>query len=342
MFGARYPIILAPMGGIGTPELAAAISNAGGLGSLPAAYLTPTQIAEQIERTRSLTDHPFAVNLFVHEAPPLRENPAAVLSLLGQYHRELGIDPASVPAIPAQRYAEQVAAVLAAKVPIFSFTMGIPSRETLDAFRALGTKVIGTATTVHEAVELADAGVDAIALQGAEAGAHRGTFLGRFEDAMVPIAELLAQSKRAVSIPLIASGGIREGRDVAAMLKLGAAAVQIGTAFIPCPECAAPAVYKQAILAGVGPGDTVVTRAFSGRPARGIPNRLIREMEQIERSILPFPWQNAVTRPLRTAAGRVGNRDFLSLWAGEGAGPIRQLPAAELFKLMVSEAQLDR
>ena len=341
MFGARYPIVLSPMGGIGTPEFAAAVSNAGGLGSLPAAYFTPAQIREQIARTRSLTNAPFAVNLFVHEPTPLQADASPVQALLAKYHRELGIDPPAVPAIPAQRYVDQVAAVLAARVPVFSFTFGIPSREVLDAFAASGTKLVGTATTVQEAVALADAGVDAISLQGAEAGAHRGTFLGPFEDAMVPLSDLLSQSKEAVPVPLIAAGGIRNGGEMRAMLDRGAAAVQMGTAFIPCPECAAPPVYKRLVLDGVGPGDTVVTRAFSGRPARGIPNRLIREMEQISESILPFPWQNAITRPLRTAAARTGNADFLSLWAGEGTGPMRQLPAAELLRRIADEAGLN-
>jgi nitronate monooxygenase len=338
MFGVRYPIVLAPMGGVGTPELAAAVSNAGGLGSLAAAYLTPAQVAAQIGRTRQLTHKPFAVNLFVDEPAPLAKDAAPVLSLLSEFHRELGIAPPAVPDVPAERYADQVAAVLAAEVPVFSFTFGIPDRDTLRAFRAAGTTMAGTATTVVEARALTDAGVDAIALQGAEAGAHRGTFLGRFEDSLVPVAQLVRECAAAVPIPLIASGGIREGREIRAMLNLGAAAVQIGTAFIPCPESAAPEAYKRALLDGPGPPQTVLTRAFSGRPARGIPNRLIREMERMESSILPFPWQNAVTRALRNAAGKAGRTEFLSLWAGEGTGSIRQLPASELVRTLVREA----
>jgi nitronate monooxygenase len=340
MFGVRYPIVLAPMGGVGTPELTAAVSNAGGLGSLAAAYLTPAQITAQIARTRELTDKPFAVNLFVHEPPPLATDSAPVLSLLSEYHRELGIAPPALPDTPAERYFDQVAAVLAAKVPVFSFTFGIPDGDTMQAFRAAGTKLVGTATTVEEAMVLAEAGIDAIALQGAEAGAHRGTFLGRFEESLIPIAQLVPECAKSIKISLIASGGIREGREIRAMLDLGAAAVQIGTAFIPCPESGAPDIYKRALLNGVRPGDTVVTRAFSGRPARGIPNRLIREMEQIESSILPFPWQNAATRPLRNAAAKAGRAEFLSLWAGEGIGPIRQLPAGELVATLVREAGL--
>ena len=171
MFGARYPIILAPMGGVGTPELAAAVCEAGGLGSVAAAYLTPKQITAQAARVRALTDRPFAVNLFVFTTPPLDRDPAAVLTLLGAYHRELGIDPPAVPATPAGRFEEQAAAVLAAKPAVFSFTFGIPGRDVLDAFRAAGAALVGTATTADEARALADAGVDAVVAQGAEAGA---------------------------------------------------------------------------------------------------------------------------------------------------------------------------
>ena len=341
MFGARYPIILAPMGGVGTPELAAAVCNAGGLGSLAGAYLTPAQIKEQIERLRSLTDRPFAVNLFIHETPPLDRDASAVLSLLAGYHAELGIAAPAIGPIPAEDYREQIDAVLAAKAPVFSFTFGIPDAGTLDAFRRAGTKLVGTATTVEECRMLAGAGVDAVCVQGAEAGAHRGTFLGSFEEAMVPVESLVSECVKAVCVPIIAAGGIREGREIATMLDRGASAVQIGTAFIPCPESGAAPAYKRAVLAAPKRGDTVVTRAFSGRPARGLPNRFIREMERLGDWILPFPWQNAATRPLRNAAGRAGRDEFISLWAGEGVGPVRELPASRLVEQLVLEAGLD-
>jgi nitronate monooxygenase len=330
----RYPIVLSPMGGVGTPELAAAVSNAGGLGSLAAAYLTPAQITAEIRRTRELTDQPFAVNLFVQEARPLVEDAGRALAKLAVYHREMSLPAPSVPQTPCESYGDQIAAVLAERVAVFNFTFGVPSAEVLNAFRSAGTLVIGTATTVDEAVALAGAGVDAISLQGAEAGAHRGTFLGSFEKAMV------AQSREAVKLPLIAAGGIRDGNDLLEMRKLGAAAVQMGTAFIPCPESGAADVYKRAVLSGVSAGDTVVTRAFSGRPARGIPNHFIREVEASEGAILPFPWQNAVTRPLRNAASKAGRAEFISLWAGEGRGALREEPAAELVRRVVKEAGL--
>ncbi len=320
MFGARYPIVLSPMGGVGTSELAAAVCNAGGLGSLAGAYLSPAAICTQIARVREMTDAAFAVNLFVTRTEPLEQDAGPVLALLGQYHRELGIGAPMIPSPPAEDYDEQVAAVVAARVAVCSFTFGIPSRGQIAALREVGTKLVGTATTVEEVLAVADAGLDAVVVQGAEAGAHRGTFLGRFEDALIPVRELLSQAVKAVAIPVIAAGGIRNGGEIREMLGLGAAAVQIGTAFIPCPESGAAKVYKDLVLAGVGVGETVVTRAFSGRPARGLPNRFIREMEGLGDAVLPFPWQNGATRAMRNAAGRLDRAEFLSLWAGEGTG----------------------
>jgi nitronate monooxygenase len=331
------------MAGPGTPELAAAVCNAGGLGSLPAAYLSAGQISDVVARTRSLTGRPFAVNLFVHDAAPLDRDPAPALAKVGALHTELGIDPPTLPAWPIESFDEQMAAVLAARVPVLSFTFGIPPAEWMERFRAAGTKLVGTATTPEEAAALARAGVDAVVAQGAEAGAHRGTFIGRFEDALVPLARLVPDVVRAVGpdIPVIAAGGIRDGGDLAAALRLGAAAAQVGTAFIPCPESAAPRAWKQALLARGGPraGDTVVTRAVSGRAARGLPNRLIAELESLAGGdALPYPWQNAATRQLRAAAARADRGEFLSLWSGEGPGPIREMPAAELVGALLREA----
>jgi nitronate monooxygenase len=349
VFGVQLPLILSPMAGPGTPELAAAVSNAGGLGSVPAAYLSPAKITEAIARTRALTSRPIAVNLFVHSAGPLARDPGKALSAIGAMHAELDIAPPTLPAWPIESLDAQFAAVLEAKVEVFSFTFGIPPAAVLAAFRAAGTKIVGTATHVAEAEALAAAGVDAIVTQGGEAGAHRGTFIGRFEDALVPLAELVPQVARAVSqgprgIPVIAAGGIRTGQDVRRMLGLGAAAAQIGTAFIPCPESAASPSYKQAVLGaaggGVRPGETVGTRAVSGRAARGLPNRLIRDLEALGDDVLPYPWQNAATRQLRTAAAKADRPEFLSLWAGEGAGPIRPMPAGELVALIAREAGL--
>ena len=336
LFGTRYPIVAAPMGGVSSPDLVAAVSNAGGLGSVAAAYLSPPQIEREIGEVRARTDKPFGVNLFTVDSAPLDRDPAPMLAHLNVYHRELGIPPATLPPKPAERFAEQVETVLALKVPVFSFTFGIPDASVLEGFRSAGTAIVGTATTVREAVLLEQAGVDAIALQGAEAGAHRGTFHQSFEESMVPMLDLVRQSARAVRVPLIAAGGIMDGGDIRAALDAGAKAAQLGTAFIPCPESVAAPAYKEAVLSA-RQDTTTVTRAFSGRPARGIRNRFIHEVEARPQIVLPFPWQNAATRPMRAAAAKAGCHDFLSLWAGQGVHRARAMPAVELLRTLVQE-----
>lgn len=326
-------------GGPTTPELVAAVSNAGGLGSLAAPYLTPAQITAAIAGIRALTDRPFAVNLFTVDSAPLDRDPAAMLALLGSYHAELGLPPPALPERPAERFDEQAAAVLAARVPVLSFTFGIPAPEWLAAFRAAGTLLVGTATTVEEAAGLEAAGVEAVCMQGAEAGGHRGTFLGSLEDAMVPTLELVSAAAAVVRCPVVAAGGIMDGAAIRAALAHGAAAVQLGTAFLACPESGAPAPHKAAVLAAAE-DTTVVTRVFSGRPARGFPNRFVNEIEPHGAAVLPFPWQNAATRAMRTAAARAGRGDLLSLWAGQRAGLARALPAAELVARLAAEAGL--
>jgi nitronate monooxygenase len=326
-------------GGTDTPEMAAAVSAAGGLGSLGGGYLSPLAIESAIDRVRSLTREPFAVNLFAMDPAPLDRDPAPMLALLGGYHRELQLPPPVLPESPAYRFAEQAAAVLAARVPVFSFTFGIPPAEMLAAFAAAGTLTVGTATTLREAELLAAAGVDAISAQGAEAGGHRGTFAGDFSASMVPTAELVRAIARQIQVPVIAAGGLMDGADVRAALGLGATAVQLGTAFIPCAESGASAGYKAAILAATT-DTTAITRAFSGRPARGLLNRFMREVDPHADAILPYPWQNAATRPLRAAAARAGNAQLVNLWAGQGASRARSLPAAELLAALVREAGL--
>jgi nitronate monooxygenase len=202
-----------------------------------------------------------------------------------------------------------------------------------------GIAVSGTATTVDEARRLAQAGVDAIVAQGAEAGAHRGSFAAPFEDSMIPVATLVRDICASVALPVIASGGIMDGRDVAAAMKLGAAAVQLGTAFLPCPESGAHAVYKRALLEAKRDA-TVITRAYSGRPARGIANTFIAMVAGNEQAILPFRQQNDLTRPMRNAAGRLGDAGYISLWAGQGVARSRVMPAAELVRTLVDESSI--
>jgi nitronate monooxygenase len=336
--GIEYPIIQGPLGGgPSTPELVAAVSNAGGLGSLGAAYLTPDQITEAIRRIRALTSRPFNVNLFSGAwETGASVDAAPMLEVLAETHAVLGLPPPDLPILPPDPYPAQLEAVLDARPPIFSFTFGVPDPDAMARLKSRGIMIIGTATTADEARLLTDAGVDAIVAQGSEAGAHRGTFASPFEDAMVPTLELVRQVRARVATPVIASGGLMDGHDIASALAAGAAAVALGTAFLACPESGASDAYKRAVLAA-DKDTTVVTRAFSGRPARGLKNEFIARLEGKQRIILPYPAQNALTRAMRSAAAERGNAGFLSLWAGQGVARARALPAGELVRCLAKE-----
>jgi len=340
--GIEHPVIAAPMGGgPSTPELVAAVGEAGGLGSLAGAYLSPAAIADEIGRVRALTGRPFAVNLFAGGYHLETGDAEPMLALLRPVHERLGIAPPAVAPVPADPFPAQLEVILAARPAAFSFTFGIPPADALRRLREAAIVVIGTATTVEEGRMLADAGVDAIVAQGAEAGAHRGTFTGDFERAMVPALELTRAIADATALPVIASGGVMDGRDIAAALAAGAVAVQMGTAFVPCPESGAAEVYKRAILDATD-DRTVITRVFSGRHARGIENEFIRLATPHAGAILPFPAQNTLTRPMRAAAGTRGEPGYLSLWAGTQAHRARALPAAGLVRTLVDELRAAR
>ena len=336
--GIEHPIVQAPLGGVQTDALVAAVSNAGGLGTLGAAYLTPAQVAESIGRIRAATSKPFGVNLFA--GGPTAEgakDPARMLALLGPIHERLGVPPPAVPPAPPDPFPEQLEVVLEARPAVFSFTFGIPPAEVLARLRARGIALWGTATTVEEARRLAEAGVDAVIAQGAEAGGHRGTFASTFEEGMIPTAELVSAIAHALQVPVVASGGLMEGKDVARVLHLDAVAAALGTAFLACPECGATPTYKQALLAAGSHTTTTITRAFSGRPARGLPNAFTALGAAEPEAILPFPLQNALTRPMRVAAAQRGEPEYLSLWAGQGVARMRAMPAAELVRAIASE-----
>lgn len=338
VLGVECPIIQGPLGGgPSTPELVAAVSNAGGLGSLGAAYLTPDQMTDAIRRIRALTSRPFNVNLFAGGWSTNSDFDAGpMIELLAEAHKKLGIPPPIAPTPAPDPFPSQLEAVLDARPPIFSFTFGIPDRDAMARLKSRGIVILGTATTVEEARQLERAGVDAIVAQGSEAGAHRGTFLGTFESSMIPTLDLVRASAAAVRLPVIATGGLMDGRDIVAALNAGASAAQLGTAFLPCPESGASNVYKQALLAAKQ-DTTVVTRAFSGRPARGLRNAFIDQVNGRQNLVLPYPMQNALTRPMRTAAAQRGAADYLSLWAGQGVTRVRALPAADLVACLVSE-----
>lgn len=335
--GIEHPIIQAPLGGgPSTPELVAAVSNAGGLGSLGAAYLAPDQITEAIRRIKSLTNRPFNVNLFAGGYETKPHDPKPMLAVLAEIHEGLKLPAPILPQVPPDPFPTQFEAMLVADPPIFSFTFGIPDADVMAKLKVRHIAVMGTATTVEEARLLADAGVDAILAQGAEAGAHRGTFAGPFESSMVPVLQLVSSIGKAVSLPVIASGGIMDGRDISQALRLGASAAALGTAFLTCPESGASEAYKRAILAA-GKDTTLITRAFSGRPARGLANAFTAKMTGKENMILPYPLQNILTRDMRTAAATRNDAGLLSLWAGTGVARARVLPAAELVKRLVEE-----
>jgi nitronate monooxygenase len=339
MLGCEHPVIQAPMaGGADTPELVAAVGNAGGFGFIGAAYLTPEQIVDSAQRVRALTPRQFGINLFAPLPAPPEQNLDAAIARLAPYHAELGLPPPAAPHVPADQFDAQLASALESGASAISFTFGLLPKAAVTAIQARGLRLIGTATTVAEAIALRDSGVDAIVAQGSEAGGHRGTFLGDFADAQIGTLALVPQIVDAVSVPVIASGGIMDGRGIAAALALGAGAVQLGTAFLTCSEAGVAEVYKDAILRSPETA-TRITRAFSGRPARGIVNRFMIGIDADVEAIAPFPVQNVLTRPLRAAAASQGRAEFLSLWAGQGLRLARRQSAAELIERLRGETQ---
>ncbi|PWA13099.1 nitronate monooxygenase [Pueribacillus theae] len=333
-----YPIIQAPMaGGITTPELVAAVSNAGGLGSIASGYMSPESLRESIRQTKQLTDKPFQVNLFVpgeDEVELSREELEEADKLLHPFYNELEIDIQELPTNFTEPYDELVDVVIDESIPVVSFTFGIPSEEVIQRLKQAGAFVIGTATTVNEAIHLEKAGMDAVVAQGSEAGGHRGTFSTDFEQAMVGSIALIPQVVDNISIPVIAAGGIMDARGVLAAEVLGASAVQMGTAFLTCEESGTNPIHQKTILESFE-DSTVVTNVFSGKPARGIHNYFIEQMNDYEHLIPPYPAQNALTSTLRKEAGKQQNIRFMSLWSGQGARLSKKTTAANLIKEVV-------
>jgi len=334
----HHPIVQAPMaGGATTVELVSEASKAGILGSLGAAYLSPEQIEAAARDIRARTPLPFAINLFASvPEEPMRGDANRMLALMARYHQQLGLAAPAAPGPQADPLPEQIEAILRVRPAVFSFTFGRMPAGAIARCRELGILTVGTATTVREAVALEQDGVDAIVAQGAEAGGHRGTFLGGFEESLIGTMALVPQVADAVSVPVIASGGIMDGRGIAAALALGADLAQMGTAFLTTEESGINQAYK-ALLPASRAEQSRVTRAFSGRPARGIENAFMREADAIAADILPYPLQNALTRPMRTAGGKAGNIDVLSLWAGQGAPLARHETTADLVARLARE-----
>jgi nitronate monooxygenase len=336
--GICYPIIQAPMaGGATTPALVAAVSNAGGLGSLGAGYLEPEAIRSAITEIRSLTDKPFAVNLFIQQS--VREDTEQITrayDLLEHYRRELELSAAEPPKRYLPNFKEQLAVILEEAVPALSFTFGVPQPEELEVLRQREITTIGTATHLLEAIVLEESGVDMIVAQGFEAGGHRGTFAGSHEHGLVGTLTLVPLLADQISVPVVAAGGIMDGRGIVAALALGAAGVQMGTAFLACPESGANPKYKEAVC-GSTEIDTVLTRVFSGKYARGIKNRLTQELQPAAEELPDYPIQHALTSEIRQTAARSNRPEFMSLWAGQGCPLISDKPAAELIADWVAQ-----
>ncbi|HVG26995.1 MAG TPA: nitronate monooxygenase [Acidobacteriaceae bacterium] len=331
-------IIQAPMAGSGinTTALVLEVCRAGGLGSIAGAYRTLDQLRTDIHTVRAATRAPFAVNIFAPvPTPPRPSDPASALALVSSWHRRFGLPEPSLPEDPTEPFDAQVALLLEERPPVVSFTFGLFPEPVVRALHDRSIFVIGTATTVDEALQLQATGVDAIVAQGAEAGGHRGSFtapnhaIGTF--ALVP------QIVDAVPLPVIASGGIMDGRGILAALALGASAVQMGTAFLTTHESGAPPAYKDRVLHAAAT-DTAFTAVFSGRVARGIVNPFLREAEAAA-ATLPYPWQNALTRPLRAEGVRRNIADVLSLWAGQAAPLARSESVAELMARLAAETR---
>ena len=345
LLGIEHPILLAPMAGASTVELAAAVSEAGGLGSFGAAATPPDRLRATVGAIRQRTARPFNVNVFSSRAEQFdpEERPGPQLAeRLAAYHGELGLGPVPDPMPLFGPVQAQMEVLAEERVPVVSFHLGVDA-ALVEKAHAAGAKVLCSATTVAEARALEDAGVDAVIAQGAEAGGHRGTFLGDCERALVGTMALVPQVADAVSVPVIAAGGIMDARGVVASLALGASAVQMGTAFLGCPEAGVDEVWRGSL--DEAEADAVaLTEAISGRTARGIRTRYVEEIEALDESPLSYPAHYSVSRALRKAAVEQGVRDSTTMWAGQGVGLFRRMPAADLVADLVagSRALMDR
>jgi nitronate monooxygenase len=332
LFGTKLPIIQAPMAGVQGSALAIAVSNAGALGSLPCGMLGPDAMRDELAAIRSGTTGPYNVNFFCHTMPaPNDEREAAWRATLAPYYRELGVAAEAVQAAPLRSpFAADAADVMEEfRPPVVSFHFGLPSPDLLARVRGWGSKIIASATTVEEARWLEARGVNAVIAQGLEAGGHRGNFLSADLTTQLGTFALVPQIVRAIRLPVIAAGGIADARGVAAALRLGAAGVQVGTAYLLCPEATTTAVHRAA-LTSPDAAHTALTNLFSGRPARGIMNRLMRDLGPISSIPPQYPLATPALAPLRAEAEARGRGDFSPLWSGQNPSGCKEIPAALL------------
>jgi nitronate monooxygenase len=339
LFGIELPIIQAPLAGVQNSALTIAVSNAGGLGSLPCAMLNADVLRAELETIRAQSVRPFNLNFFSHQPPvPDDDQARAWQALFADYYTEFGIDSSKAPSGPARMpFNREMADLVCEYQPaVVSFHFGLPSPELMNRVRSSGARIISSATTVEEALWLEAHGVDAIIAQGFEAGGHRGMFLTDDISTQIGTFALLPQIVRAVKVPVIATGGIADASGVRAALDLGAAGVQVGTAYMLCPEATTSAVHRAA-LKSVNARTTALTNVFSGRPARGIVNRLMKERGPMNPAAPKFPLAAPASAPLRAKAESMGSGDFSPLWAGQNVSGCKEIPAGLLTQALASQ-----
>jgi nitronate monooxygenase len=343
LFGIELPIVQAPMAGVAFSEMVIGASEAGGLGSLACALLTADQIIEEVKIIRQKTSRPINLNFFCHEPPKAdAEREAAWQRVLEPYFIELGLDPIALPSVPARAaFDSAMCDVVAALRPdVVSFHFGLPEKKLVARVNAVGAKILSTATTVEEARWLEAEGCDAVVAQGAEAGGHRGMFLTDDISTQIGTLSLVPQVVDAVKVPVIAAGGIADARGIAAAFALGAAAVQIGTAYLLCPEAKVGPPHREALRKGGN--QTAVTNVFTGRAARAICNRMIREIGPMSELVPDFPLAGRFSAPLRAASEAKGLIDFTPMWSGQSAPLARELSAKELTQRLAQETVAKR
>jgi nitronate monooxygenase len=339
--GMAFPILQAPMaGGVTTVELVSDVTRAGGMGSIGAAYLTPEIIRINAAAIRARTNGPFAINLFIKtdDPQPSQAEIDYTCEILKPWADAYGIEPPGNPAPPIA-LERQIEAMLDACPAVFSFTFGLAPPDLLEACRSRNIVTMGTATTLEEVLALEQSGVDCICVQGMEAGGHRGTFLRPVEESLFGLMSLLGMAVQATTLPIIAAGGIMNGQGIRAALDLGASAASLGTAFMVTDEAGTPQAHQH-MLAVADPRPTVLTRAFSGRMARGITNLFHETISPHQNRLVPFPALNDMTRKIRQAAASAGDAEALSLWAGQAYPLVRSMPTTQLMATLVREAQL--
>lgn len=329
--GITYPIIQAGMaGGVTTPELVAAVSNAGGLGSLGAGYMDPEQMRQTIQKIKQSTNQPFAVNVFIPETPEVSEQEIEQANeWLRPFREELQLEKPEVNTPSGSLFDEQMEVIIEEQVPVCSFTFGVPEKAWIQRLKEENRIAIGTATTVNEALINEEAGMDMVVMQGSEAGGHRGTFAEPFENGMIGTMALVPQTVDHIHIPVIAAGGIMDGRGVLAALTLGAQAVQMGTAFVTSLESGGKKHQVEAILTSKEE-QPLMTSVFSGKPARGIQNEFMKRMAPFAKSLPGYPVQNTLTKAIRNEAAKQNRPEWVHLWSGQGPRLSTRKPAAEL------------